>query len=214
MKTKKRMLQLCSLGIAVYRGGGVNGNGGAGDHKSAQHNQQSASGRAEHRAGLGDQPGQYATLSKQCKTLESSDFYWGHAPSGPGRLKKIYKNYTFDTIYSVTRKKKNLFKQSVHGLATIQVGNRRGHRASPRSPGPCLTTRTDPRISRLFKTHVRRRHSIRRIWRAWSAARRQPGIRIGRYRRIRRANRRGSSSLARRRTWISFVRWWETRRRT
>ncbi|XP_024938830.1 protein tweety isoform X3 [Cephus cinctus] len=56
-------------------GGGVNGGGGVGDHKSAQHNQQSASGRAEHRSGLGDQPGQYATLSKQCKTLESSDFY-------------------------------------------------------------------------------------------------------------------------------------------
>ncbi|XP_054012928.1 protein tweety isoform X3 [Hylaeus anthracinus] len=56
-------------------GGGVNGSGGGGDHKSSQHNQQSAGGRAEHRSGLGDQPGQYATLSKQCKTLESSDFY-------------------------------------------------------------------------------------------------------------------------------------------
>ncbi|XP_046736870.1 protein tweety [Diprion similis] len=60
---------------SMLKGGGVNG-GGAGDIKSAQHNQQSASGRTEHhRAGLGDQPGQYATLSKQCKTLESSDFY-------------------------------------------------------------------------------------------------------------------------------------------
>ncbi|XP_023288097.1 protein tweety isoform X2 [Orussus abietinus] len=59
---------------SMLKGGGVNG-GGGGDHKSAQHNQQSASGRAEHRSGLGDQPGQYATLSKQCKTLESSDFY-------------------------------------------------------------------------------------------------------------------------------------------
>lgn len=57
------------------RGGGVNGSGGGGDHKSSQHNQQSTGGRAEHRSGLGDQPGQYATLSKQCKTLESSDFY-------------------------------------------------------------------------------------------------------------------------------------------
>lgn len=66
-------------------GGGVNGSGGGGDHKSSQHNQQSTGGRAEHRSGLGDQPGQYATLSKQCKTLESSDFYWGHAPAGPGR---------------------------------------------------------------------------------------------------------------------------------
>ncbi|XP_043490689.1 protein tweety isoform X6 [Polistes fuscatus] len=56
-------------------GGGVNGSGGAGDHKSSQHNQQSTGGRTEHRSGLGDQPGQYATLSKQCKTLESSDFY-------------------------------------------------------------------------------------------------------------------------------------------
>ncbi|XP_028044971.1 protein tweety isoform X4 [Monomorium pharaonis] len=56
-------------------GGGVNGSGGGGDHKSSQHNQQSTGGRAEHRSGLGDQPGQYATLSKQCKTLESSDFY-------------------------------------------------------------------------------------------------------------------------------------------
>ncbi|XP_032454429.1 protein tweety isoform X2 [Nasonia vitripennis] len=54
-------------------GGGLNGSG-IGDHKSSQHNQQT-SGRADHRAGLGDQPGQYATLSKQCKTLESSDFY-------------------------------------------------------------------------------------------------------------------------------------------
>ncbi|XP_066592211.1 protein tweety isoform X2 [Prorops nasuta] len=52
--------------------GGVNGSGG---DKSSQHNQQSAGGRADHRSGLGDQPGQYATLSKQCKTLESSDFY-------------------------------------------------------------------------------------------------------------------------------------------
>ncbi|XP_066592212.1 protein tweety isoform X3 [Prorops nasuta] len=54
------------------QGGGVNGSGG---DKSSQHNQQSAGGRADHRSGLGDQPGQYATLSKQCKTLESSDFY-------------------------------------------------------------------------------------------------------------------------------------------
>lgn len=69
------MLQLCSFRFDIYRGGGVNGSGGAGDHKSAQHNQQSTGGRAEHRSGLGDQPGQYATLSKQCKTLESSDFY-------------------------------------------------------------------------------------------------------------------------------------------
>ncbi|XP_043281274.1 protein tweety isoform X1 [Venturia canescens] len=60
---------------SMLKGGGINGSGGASDHKSAQHNQQSASGRAEHRSGLGDQPGQYATLSKQCKTLESSDFY-------------------------------------------------------------------------------------------------------------------------------------------
>lgn len=56
-----------------YRGGGINGSGG--DHKSSQHNQHATSGRAEHRSGHGDQPGQYATLSKQCKTLESSDFY-------------------------------------------------------------------------------------------------------------------------------------------
>lgn len=67
-----------------YRGGGANGTG-IGDHKPSQHNQQSASGRNEHRSGHGDQPGQYATLSKQCKTLESSDFYWGHAPSEPGK---------------------------------------------------------------------------------------------------------------------------------
>ncbi|XP_076286513.1 tweety isoform X1 [Lasioglossum baleicum] len=60
---------------SMLKGGGVNGSGGGGDHKSSQHNQQSAGGRAEHRSGLGDQPGQYATLSKQCKTLESSDFY-------------------------------------------------------------------------------------------------------------------------------------------
>ncbi|XP_014214178.1 protein tweety isoform X2 [Copidosoma floridanum] len=55
-------------------GGGING---AGDHhKSSQHNQ-SSGGRADHhhRSGLGDQPGQYATLSKQCKTLEPNDFY-------------------------------------------------------------------------------------------------------------------------------------------
>ncbi|XP_051162581.1 protein tweety isoform X4 [Leptopilina boulardi] len=52
-------------------GGGINGSGG--DHKT-QHNQHSTSGRNDHRTGL-DQPGQYATLSKQCKTLESSDFY-------------------------------------------------------------------------------------------------------------------------------------------
>ncbi|XP_011500029.1 PREDICTED: protein tweety [Ceratosolen solmsi marchali] len=58
---------------SMSKGGGINGSG-TGDHKSSQHNQQT-SGRAEHRAGLGDQPGQYATLSKQCKTLESSDFY-------------------------------------------------------------------------------------------------------------------------------------------
>lgn len=57
--------------IDFYRGGGINGSGG--DHKS-QHNQHSTSGRNDHRTGL-DQPGQYATLSKQCKTLESSDFY-------------------------------------------------------------------------------------------------------------------------------------------
>lgn len=30
-------------------------------------------------AGMGDRPGQYSTLSKKCKTLESSDFYWGPA---------------------------------------------------------------------------------------------------------------------------------------
>ncbi|CAL7935467.1 unnamed protein product [Xylocopa violacea] len=60
---------------SMLKGGGINGSGGAGDHKSSQHNQQSTGGRAEHRSGLGDQPGQYATLSKQCKTLESSDFY-------------------------------------------------------------------------------------------------------------------------------------------
>ncbi|XP_070155612.1 protein tweety isoform X2 [Polyergus mexicanus] len=60
---------------SMLKGGGVNGNGAGGDHKSSQHNQQSTGGRAEHRSGLGDQPGQYATLSKQCKTLESSDFY-------------------------------------------------------------------------------------------------------------------------------------------
>ncbi|XP_011164411.1 protein tweety isoform X2 [Solenopsis invicta] len=60
---------------SMLKGGGVNGSGGGGDHKSSQHNQQSTGGRAEHRSGLGDQPGQYATLSKQCKTLESSDFY-------------------------------------------------------------------------------------------------------------------------------------------
>lgn len=61
--------------LGIYRGGGINGSGGISDHKPSQHNQQSASGRAEHRSGHGDQPGQYATLSKQCKTLESSDFY-------------------------------------------------------------------------------------------------------------------------------------------
>lgn len=71
----KIMLQLGLSFITIYRGGGVNGSGGGGDHKSSQHNQQSTGGRAEHRSGLGDQPGQYATLSKQCKTLESSDFY-------------------------------------------------------------------------------------------------------------------------------------------
>ncbi|XP_016772721.1 protein tweety isoform X2 [Apis mellifera] len=60
---------------SMLKGGGINGSGGGGDHKSSQHNQQSTGGRAEHRSGLGDQPGQYATLSKQCKTLESSDFY-------------------------------------------------------------------------------------------------------------------------------------------
>ncbi|KAK0167955.1 hypothetical protein PV327_001803 [Microctonus hyperodae] len=60
---------------SMLKGGGINGSGGINDHKSSQHNQQSASGRADHRSGLGDQPGQYATLSKQCKTLESSDFY-------------------------------------------------------------------------------------------------------------------------------------------
>ncbi|KAL0104728.1 hypothetical protein PUN28_016394 [Cardiocondyla obscurior] len=60
---------------SMLKGGGVNGSGGGGDHKSSQHNQQSTGGRTEHRSGLGDQPGQYATLSKQCKTLESSDFY-------------------------------------------------------------------------------------------------------------------------------------------
>ncbi|XP_071554588.1 protein tweety isoform X2 [Temnothorax nylanderi] len=60
---------------SMLKGGGVNGSGGGGDHKSSQHNQQSTGGRAEHRSGLGDQPGQYATLSRQCKTLESSDFY-------------------------------------------------------------------------------------------------------------------------------------------
>ncbi|XP_044004265.1 protein tweety-like isoform X2 [Aphidius gifuensis] len=59
----------------LIKGGGINGNGGTIDHKSAQHNQHATSGRGEHRSGLGDQPGQYATLSKQCKTLESSDFY-------------------------------------------------------------------------------------------------------------------------------------------
>ncbi|KOX78314.1 Protein tweety [Melipona quadrifasciata] len=57
---------------SMLKGGGINGSGGGGDHKSSQHNQQSTGGRAEHRSGLGDQPGQYATLSKQCKTLESS----------------------------------------------------------------------------------------------------------------------------------------------
>nr|KAF7431686.1 hypothetical protein H0235_004610 [Vespula pensylvanica] len=57
---------------SMLKGGGVNGSGGGGDHKSSQHNQQSTGGRTEHRSGLGDQPGQYATLSKQCKTLESS----------------------------------------------------------------------------------------------------------------------------------------------
>lgn len=71
----KIMLQLGLSFVAIYRGGGVNGSGAGGDHKSSQHNQQSTGGRAEHRSGLGDQPGQYATLSKQCKTLESSDFY-------------------------------------------------------------------------------------------------------------------------------------------
>ncbi|XP_012140257.1 tweety isoform X4 [Megachile rotundata] len=60
---------------SMLKGVGINGSGGGGDHKSSQHNQQSTGGRAEHRSGLGDQPGQYATLSKQCKTLESSDFY-------------------------------------------------------------------------------------------------------------------------------------------
>lgn len=69
------MLQLGLFFLAIYRGGGVNGSGAGGDHKSSQHNQQSTGGRTEHRSGLGDQPGQYATLSKQCKTLESSDFY-------------------------------------------------------------------------------------------------------------------------------------------
>lgn len=82
------MLQLGSFFLAIYRGGGVNGSGAGGDHKSSQHNQQSTGGRTEHRSGLGDQPGQYATLSKQCKTLESSDFYWGHAPAGPGKYEK------------------------------------------------------------------------------------------------------------------------------
>ncbi|XP_058805739.1 protein tweety [Phymastichus coffea] len=57
---------------SMSKGGGLNGSG-IGDHKPSQHNQ--SSGRSDHRAGLGDQPGQYATLSKQCKTLESNDFY-------------------------------------------------------------------------------------------------------------------------------------------
>lgn len=92
------MLQLCSFFLAIYRGGGVNGSGGGGDHKSSQHNQQSTGGRAEHRSGLGDQPGQYATLSKQCKTLESSDFYWGHAPAGPGKYLKNWFSYVYYTI--------------------------------------------------------------------------------------------------------------------
>ncbi|CAK9802723.1 Protein tweety [Anthophora plagiata] len=47
---------------SMLKGGGINGSGGGGDHKSSQHNQQSTGGRAEHRSGLGDQPGQYATL--------------------------------------------------------------------------------------------------------------------------------------------------------
>ncbi|XP_033224016.1 protein tweety isoform X1 [Belonocnema kinseyi] len=58
---------------SMLKSGGINGSGG--DHKPSQHNQHATSGRAEHRSGHGDQPGQYATLSKQCKTLESSDFY-------------------------------------------------------------------------------------------------------------------------------------------
>lgn len=35
-----------------------------------------------------DGPGQYNTLSKKCKTLESSDFYWGQGPcpASPPRL--------------------------------------------------------------------------------------------------------------------------------
>ncbi|KAG7189721.1 hypothetical protein KM043_017389 [Ampulex compressa] len=36
---------------SMLKGGGVNGSGGAGDHKSSQHNQQSTGGRAEHRPG-------------------------------------------------------------------------------------------------------------------------------------------------------------------
>lgn len=33
-----------------------------------------------------DGPGQYSTLSKKCKTLESSDFYWDSAPVNPTPL--------------------------------------------------------------------------------------------------------------------------------
>ncbi|KAJ8679649.1 hypothetical protein QAD02_015436 [Eretmocerus hayati] len=57
---------------SMSKGGALNGTGD--HHKPSQHNQHGG-GRSDHRAGLGDQPGQYATLSKQCKTLESNDFY-------------------------------------------------------------------------------------------------------------------------------------------
>lgn len=59
-----------------HRGGGGGGGGGGGAHMS--HLRGHTLGRLpshHHEPLAGPNNGKYATLSKQCKTLESSDFY-------------------------------------------------------------------------------------------------------------------------------------------
>lgn len=96
-----------------------------------------------------------------------------------------------------------------------QVENHLGRRAWRPLPVPCLTIRTGPRILLLSRIRERHKRWIRRTWPIWREARLRPGIKIDHFRQIPRVSSlRGNSSRVRRPIWISFDRWYGTRRLT
>ncbi|XP_074116084.1 tweety [Cotesia typhae] len=81
---------------SMLKGGGVNGSGGIGDHKLSQHNQQSASGRAEHRSGHGDQPGREPPWTPSVASFTGTMSHNSHGPAHLATFQDSRKTQTLD----------------------------------------------------------------------------------------------------------------------